>query len=74
MTKEELVGQKFINQWNSDNVADSEEDAFCKLNPFFLSTSKYYELSEKVDCNDPIDRKEEELLSIIPKIEKDLMK
>ena len=69
MTKEELGGSE-IHKLNgvTDNVADSEEDAFLQIKSFLsYLPQNIYELSEKVDCNDPIDRKEEELLSIIPK-------
>ena len=69
MTKEELGGSE-IHKLNgvTDNVADSEKDAFLQIKSFLsYLPQNIYELSEKVDCNDPIDRKEEELLSIIPK-------
>ena len=69
LTKEELGGSE-IHKLNgvTDNVADSEEDAFLQIKSFLsYLPQNIYELSEKVDCNDPIDRKEEELLSIIPK-------
>ena len=69
MSKEELGGSE-IHKLNgvTDNVASSEEDAFeqiKKLLSYF--PQNIYELSERITCEDSIDRKEEELIGIIPK-------
>ncbi|HIC27717.1 MAG TPA: propionyl-CoA carboxylase [Gammaproteobacteria bacterium] len=69
MTKEELGGSH-IHRLNgvTDNVADSEEEAFIQIKQFLsYMPQSIYELTERRDSEDPIDRKEEELLSIIPK-------
>ena len=69
MTKEELGGSH-IHQLNgvTDNVADSEDEAFIQIKQFLsYMPQSIYELTERRDSEDPIDRKEEELLSIIPK-------
>ena len=69
MSKEELGGSE-IHKHNgvTDNVAISEEDAFKQIKRFlsFFPQNKY-ELAERVESNDPIDRQEENLISIIPK-------
>ena len=69
MTKEELGGSH-IHQLNgvTDNVADSEDEAFIQIKQFLsYMPQSIYELTERKDSEDPIDRKDEELLSIIPK-------
>jgi acetyl-CoA carboxylase carboxyltransferase component len=69
MTKEELGGSH-IHQLNgvTDNVADSEDEAFIQIKQFLsYMPQSIYELTERRDSEDPIDRKDEELLSIIPK-------
>ena len=69
MTKEELGGSE-IHKLNgvTDNVAISEEDAFLQIKSFLsFMPQNIYEISEKIDCDDPVERQEEELLSIIPK-------
>ena len=69
MTKEELGGSH-IHRLNgvTDNVADSEEEAFIQIKQFLsYMPQSIYELTERRDSEDPVDRKEEELLSIIPK-------
>ena len=69
MSKEELGGSE-IHKLNgvTDNVASSEEDAFLQIQTFlsFFPQNKY-ELTERIECDDPIERQEEELISIIPK-------
>jgi len=69
MSKEELGGSE-IHKLNgvTDNVASSEEDAFEQIKKFlsYFPQNKY-ELNERITCEDPIDRKEEELIKIIPK-------
>ena len=51
-----------------DNEAESEEHAF-ELARRFLSyvPDSVYEMPPRVECNDPVDRREEALLSIIPR-------
>ena len=69
MSKEELGGSE-IHKLNgvTDNVASSEEDAFLQIQTFlsFFPQNKY-ELPARIECDDPIERQEEELISIIPK-------
>ena len=69
MTKEELGGSE-IHKLNgvTDNVASTEEDAFKQIKKFlsFLPQNKY-EIANKLECDDPVDRKEEALVSIVPK-------
>ena len=69
LTKEELGGSE-IHKLNgvTDNVASNEEDAFVQIKNFlsFFPQNKY-ELTQKIDCEDPVDRKEEELVSIVAK-------
>ena len=69
LSKEELGGSE-IHKINgvTDNVADSEEDAFLQIKKFLsFFPQNRYELTSKTECDDPIDRKEEELVKIIPK-------
>ena len=69
MTKEELGGSH-IHKLNgvTDNVAESEEEALSQIKQFLsYMPQSIYELTTRLDPNDPIDRKDEELLSIIPK-------
>ena len=69
MSKEELGGSE-VHKLNgvTDNVASSEEDAFNQIKTFLsFFPQNRYELSERVECDDPIDRQEESLISIIPK-------
>ena len=69
MTKEELGGSH-IHKLNgvTDNVAESEEEALNQIKQFLsYMPQSIYELTTRLDPNDPIDRKDEELLSIIPK-------
>tara|TARA_Y100000768_G_scaffold375723_1_gene346840 strand:+ start:54 stop:1592 length:1539 start_codon:yes stop_codon:yes gene_type:complete len=69
MTKEELGGSE-IHKLNgvTDNVASTEEDAFKQIKKFlsFLPQNKY-EIANKLECDDPVNRKEEALVSIVPK-------
>ena len=69
MTKEELGGSQ-IHRLNgvTDNVADTEEAAFIEIKKFLsYMPQSIYELTERRETEDSINRKEEELLSIIPK-------
>jgi len=76
MSKEELGGSE-VHKLNgvTDNVASSEEDAFNQIKTFLsFFPQNRYELSERVDCDDPIDRQEESLISIIPKDRKKILR
>ena len=69
ISKEEVGGSEIHNlNGVTDNVASSEEDAFLQIQTFlsFFPQNKY-ELAERIECDDPIERQEEELISIIPK-------
>ncbi len=68
--KEELGGSKVHTRESGvmGNEAASEDEAF-KMARRFLSylPSSVFETPPVVDCDDPLDRREEELLSIIPR-------
>ena len=69
MTKEELGGSQ-VHKLNgvTDNVAESEEEALNQIKQFLsYMPQSIYELTKRLDPIDPIDRGDEELLSIIPK-------
>ena len=69
MTKEELGGSQ-IHKLNgvTDNVAESEEEALNQIKQFLsYMPQSIYELAKRTNTDDPINRKAEELLSIIPK-------
>ena len=69
MTKEELGGSQ-IHKLNgvTDNVAESEEDAFKQISKFLsFFPQNVYELTPRIESDDPHEREEEALLSIIPK-------
>ena len=67
-TKEELGGSD-IHKINGvvDNVAENEMDAFEQIKKFFVYATKYSRSSRRKDNDDPIDRIDEKLESIIPK-------
>ncbi|MDG2060998.1 MAG: carboxyl transferase domain-containing protein [SAR86 cluster bacterium] len=72
LTKEELGGSN-IHRMNgvTDNVADTEEDAFNQISRFLsYMPQNIYELSSQKIIDDPVNRKEEDLLAIIPKDKK----
>ena len=69
MTKEELGGSH-VHRLNgvTDNVADTEEDAFIQIKQFLsYMPQNIYELPLRQETGDPVDRKDEDLLSMIPK-------
>jgi len=70
VTKEELGGSHIHTSGFGavDNEAESEEDAFEQIRRFlsYLPDS-VYEIPPIIESDDPADRKEEELLRIIPK-------
>jgi acetyl-CoA carboxylase carboxyltransferase component len=69
ISKEELGGSQIHGSNGvTDNIAESEEDAFNQIKKFLsFMPQSIYELNEKVETDDPVDRREEQLLSIIPK-------
>ena len=68
--KEELGGSAIHTKISGciDNLAENEDDAFEQVNKWlsYLPSSKY-EIADRADLSDSPDRKEEELLSIIPR-------
>jgi acetyl-CoA carboxylase carboxyltransferase component len=70
LTKEQLGGPKIAVDLAGtiDNVAENEEDCF-RLIRRFLSymPQSVYELPPVLPCVDPVDRRDEELLSIVPR-------
>jgi acetyl-CoA carboxylase carboxyltransferase component len=69
MTKEQLGGsQVHLKNGVVDNLAKDEEDAFRQIRTFLgYLPSNVWELPPVIACKDPVDRAEEELLSIIPR-------
>ena len=69
MTKEELGGaQVHLKNGVVDNLARDEEDAFTQIRQFLsYMPQNVWELPEVTECDDPRDRADEELLSIIPR-------
>tara|TARA_B100001250_G_scaffold112504_1_gene95102 strand:- start:4676 stop:6214 length:1539 start_codon:yes stop_codon:yes gene_type:complete len=69
MTKEELGGSKIHSQNGvADNIAEDEVDAFKQIRQFLdFFPQNIYEIPERKSSKDPINREQEELLSIIPK-------
>jgi acetyl-CoA carboxylase carboxyltransferase component len=69
MTKEELGGpQVHLKNGVVDNVAKDEEDAFRQIQTFLsYMPSNVWELPPVQPCDDPVDRAEDALLSIIPR-------
>ncbi|MFP6807646.1 MAG: carboxyl transferase domain-containing protein [Pseudomonadales bacterium] len=69
VTKEELGASKIHTRNGAiDDEADSEEQAF-QMARQFLSylPSSIDELPARTECNDPVDRREEMLLGVVPK-------
>ena len=70
VSKEDLGGYRIHTRGSGvvDNEADNEEDAFLQVRRFLsYFPSSVFELPPVLSCEDPPDRKEEELLSIIPR-------
>jgi acetyl-CoA carboxylase carboxyltransferase component len=69
MTKEELGGaQVHLKNGVVDNLAKDEEDAFAQIRTFLsYMPTNVWELPPVIETDDPVDRAEEELLSIIPR-------
>jgi len=69
MTKEELGGAQ-IHSRNAvaANIAKTEADAFNQMRTFLsYLPSNVWELSKRLPSTDPVDRKSEELVSIVPR-------
>ena len=72
LSKEELGGSE-IHKANgvTDNIAENEDEAFDQISKFLsYMPQNIFELPPRLDTTDPIDRKEEKLISIIPKDKK----
>jgi len=70
ITKEELGGYRIHARGSGvvDNEAESEEDAFRQIRQFLsYLPSNVYQLPPRIECHDDPQRREEELLSIIPR-------
>ena len=70
MEKEELGGSSIHTKIAGvvDNEAVSEEDAIKQIRTFLnFMPSNIWEIPPVSECEDPVDRKEEDLISIIPK-------
>lgn len=70
LTKEELGGHKVHARGSGvvDNEAEDEEDALFQVKKFLsYLPSNVYQLPPRINSADDVDRKEEELLSIIPR-------
>ncbi len=69
ISKEDLGGpQVAVDKAGAiDNVADSEEECFDLIRRFLgYMPQNVWELPPVADCDDPVDRREEKLLSIVP--------
>ena len=70
VTKEELGGAKISadTAGTIDNVAESEADCFRQIRRFLsYLPANVWELPPQVACDDPVDRREEALASIVPR-------
>jgi acetyl-CoA carboxylase carboxyltransferase component len=70
ITKEDLGGYRIHARGSGvvDNEAESEEDAFRQIRQFLsYLPSNVYQLPPRTECQDDPQRREEELLSIIPR-------
>ncbi len=70
VTKEELGGWRMaVNKAGTiDNVAEDEEDCVRQMKQFLsYMPQNVWEMPPEIDCDDPIDRCEDELLEIIPR-------
>lgn len=69
-TKEELGGAALHTgeSGSIDNLAVSEEDALDQIRAFLsYLPSNVHELAPRLDCDDPIDRREESLVNVVPR-------
>ena len=69
MTKDELGGaQVHATSGIVDNLAEDEHDAFAQIRQYLsYLPSSIYERTPRYDNDDPVDRMEQELLSIVPR-------
>lgn len=70
INKEDLGGYRIHARGSGavDNEAETEEDAFRQIQHFLsYLPSNVYQLPPRCECDDPPDRREEELLAIIPR-------
>ncbi len=70
ITKEDLGGFQIHARGSGvvDNEAETEEDAFRQIQQFLsYLPSSVYNLPPRVECPDPPGRREEELLSVVPR-------
>ncbi len=69
ITKEDLGDERVqIPNGVIDNLAESEEDAFAQIRRFLsYLPSNVWELASRTETDDPIDRREESLISAIPR-------
>lgn len=69
MTKEELGGVEVHSRSGIvDNVAEDEHDAFRQIRRFLsYLPSNVWQSAPRIDCDDPVDRMEPELLDIVPR-------
>lgn len=69
MTKEELGGVEVHSRSGIvDNVAEDEHDAFRQIRQFLsYLPSNVWQSAPRIDCDDPVDRMEPELLDIVPR-------
>ncbi len=70
LTKEELGGSKIAVDMAGtiDNVAENEADAFAQVRRFLsYMPQNVWQMPPVIACDDPADRVEEELLSIVPR-------
>jgi acetyl-CoA carboxylase carboxyltransferase component len=70
VTKEELGGARVAadTAGTIDNVAESEEDCFRQIRRFLsYLPANVWELPPRGACDDPVDRREEALASIVPR-------
>ncbi len=69
ITKEDLGDERVqIPNGVIDNLAESEKDAFAQIRRFLsYLPSNVWEMAPKVACDDPVDRRDESLLSAIPR-------
>ena len=70
ITKEELGGDHIHVRQSGviDNLAETEEDAFHQIRRFLSYLPRnVWEMAPRADTGDPADRRDEELLSIVPR-------
>ncbi|MCP4751329.1 MAG: propionyl-CoA carboxylase [Proteobacteria bacterium] len=73
LTKDELGGAHIHTRSGIvDNLAENEYDAFRQIRTFLsYLPPNVWEIPERIRCQDPVDRQEEALLSIVPRDRKE---